>query len=89
MGHEGADPFAPLHGGQDPRALAKAEAAIERADLRLRRLAIPAVDALERLLKADSEAAILGAAKNILDRSGLKATHRIEVDTAITVVRPW
>ena len=35
-------------------------------------------------------ALIVGAAaKDILDRGGLKATHRIEVDTEITVLRPW
>ena len=67
----------------------KAQAAIERADLRLRGLAIPAVDALERLLKADSEAAILGAAKDALDRAGLKVKDQIELDTTITVTRPW
>ena len=48
-----------------------------------------AVDAIERLLQAESEAVILAAAKDILDRGGLKAAHRIEVDTEITVVRPW
>ena len=57
--------------------------------MRLRGLEVDAVEALERLLNADSEAAILGAAKDILDRGGLKATERVEVDTAITVVRPW
>ena len=78
-----------FHGGQAPRALANAPAAIERADLRLRGLTVPAVDALERLLNADSEAAILGAAKDVVDRGGLKAADRIEVDTEITVLRPW
>ena len=78
-----------MHGGKTPQALAKAEAAIERADLQLRGLTVPAVDALKRLLHADSEAAVLGAAKDILDRGGLKAAHRIEVDTEIAVVRPW
>ena len=34
-------------------------------------------------------ALILGAAKDILDRGGLKATHRIEVDAEITIERPW
>ena len=63
-----------FHGGKAPRALANAQAAIERADLQLRGLTVPAVDALKRLLNADSEAAILGAAKDILDRGGLKAT---------------
>jgi hypothetical protein len=28
-------------------------------------------------------------AKDVLDRAGLKATHRIAVDTEITVRRPW
>ena len=77
------------HGGASPQALAKAQAAIERADMKIRGLAIPAVDAIERLLQAESEAVILAAAKDILDRGGLKAAHRIEVDTEITVVRPW
>ena len=77
------------HGGSSPQALAKAQAAIERADMKIRGLAIPAVDAIERLLQAESEAVNLAAAKDILDRGGLKAAHRIEVDTEITVVRPW
>ena len=78
-----------MHGGKAPAALAKAQAAIERADMKIRGLAIPAVDAIERLLQAESEAVILAAAKDILDRGGLMAAHRIEVDTEITVVRPW
>ena len=77
------------HGGKAPQALAKAQVVIERADMKIRGLAIPAVDAIERLLQAESEAVILAAAKDILDRGGLKAAHRIEVDTEITVVRPW
>ena len=78
-----------MHGGKTPAALAKAQAAIERADMKIRGLAIPAVDAIERLLQAESDAVILVAAKDILDRGGLKAAHRIEVDTEITVVRRW
>jgi hypothetical protein len=39
-----------------PQALAKAEAALERANMKIRGLAIPAVDAIERLLQAESEA---------------------------------
>ncbi|PPR74198.1 MAG: hypothetical protein CFH05_01083 [Alphaproteobacteria bacterium MarineAlpha3_Bin4] len=39
------------------RALAKAHAAMEVADMRLRGLTPLAVDVLERLLRADSEAA--------------------------------
>ena len=88
MGHEGSGRLRHAR-GKAPRALAKAQAAMERVEMRLRGLTMPAVDALERLLKADSEAAILGAAKDILDRGGLKAAERVEVETAITVVRPW
>ena len=43
-----------MHGGKAPAALAKAQAAIERADMKIRGLAIPAVDAIERLLQAES-----------------------------------
>ena len=32
---------------------------------------------------------MLGAAKDVLDRGGLKATDRVEVETSITVTRPW
>ena len=39
-----------------PQALAKAEAALERANMKIRGLAIPAVDTIERLLQAESEA---------------------------------
>ena len=56
---------------------------------RLRGLTMPAVDALERLLRANSEAVVLGAAKDVLDRGGLKAAGRVEVAAAITVKRPW
>ena len=78
-----------MHSGKTPQALAKAQAAMELADVRLRGLTIPAVDALERLLRADSEAVVLGAAKDVLDRGGLKATDRVEVAAEITVKRPW
>ena len=77
-----------MHGGKAPQAMVK-EAVMEVADMRLRGLTPLAVDVLERLLRADSEAVVLGAAKDVLDRAGLKATHRIEVDTEITVKRPW
>ena len=78
-----------MHGGKAPRALAKAQAAMELADMRLRGLTTVAVDALERLLMADSDAVVLGAAKDVLDRGGLKAAERVEVAAAITVKRPW
>ena len=78
-----------VHGGKSPQTMAKAQAAMELADMRLRGLTMPAVDALERLLMADSDAVVLGAAKDVLDRGGLKAVDRLEVAAAITVKRPW
>ena len=57
--------------------------------MRLRGLTTVAVDALERLLMADSEAVVLGAARDVLDRGGLKAADRVEVAASITVTRPW
>ena len=48
-----------------------------------------AVEVLEKLLHATSESVVLGAVKDILDRGGLKASHRIHVDSEITVIRPW
>ena len=70
-------------------ALARAQRAVETADLRLRGLTPDAVEVLEKLLHATSESVVLGAVKDILDRGGLKAAHRIQVDSEITVVRPW
>ena len=78
-----------MHGGKAPRAMAKAQAAMELADMRLRGLTTVAVDALERLLRAESEAVVLGAAKDVLDRGGLKAADRVEVAAEIAVKRPW
>ena len=40
--------------------------------MRLRGLTTVAVDALERLLMADTEAVVLGAARDVLDRGGSK-----------------
>ena len=48
------------HGGGSPQAKAKAAAALEVAEARLRGLASPAVATLERLLVADSETVRLG-----------------------------
>ena len=77
------------HGGKAPQALAKAEAALELAEMRLRGLAGPAVATLERLLLADSEAVRLGAARDLADRAIGKAVERVQVAAAITVRRPW
>ena len=57
--------------------------------MRLRGLTTVAVDALERLLMADSDAVVLGAAKDVLDRGDLKAAERVEVAATITVKRSW
>jgi hypothetical protein len=77
------------HGGKAPQALAKAEAALELAEMRLRGLAGPAVATLERLLLADSEAVRLGAANSLVDRAVGRATERIQVAAQIVVRKPW
>ena len=78
------------HGGASPQALAKASAAVELAELRLRNLAPRAVAELEALVtSADSEQVRLQAANSLVDRSVGKATEKIQVAAAITVVRPW
>jgi hypothetical protein len=78
------------HGGGSPQAMAKAEAALELAEMRLRGLAPVAVATLEDLVtNATSEAVRLGAANSLVDRSVGRATERIQVAAAITVKRPW
>ena len=78
-----------FHGGKTPEALDKAKIMMELAELRVRGLSEEAINTLERLLRADSESVMLGAAKDLLDRGGLKAKDQIELDTTITVTRPW
>ena len=78
------------HGGGSPQARARAEAAVELAELRIRGLAPRAVDTLEELVtSADSEQVRLQAANSLVDRSVGKARERIQVAAAITVKRPW
>jgi hypothetical protein len=78
------------HGGSSPQALAKAQAAVELAELRLRNLAPRAVAELESLVTgAESEQVRLQAANSLVDRSVGKPTEKIQVAAAITVVRPW
>ena len=78
------------HGGKAPQALAKAAAAAELAELKLRGLAPRAVATLEDLvINATSEQVRLGAANSLVDRSVGRATERIQVAAAITVKRPW
>ena len=70
--------------------MAKAQAAVELAELRLRGLAGSAVSTLEDLVaNADSESVRLQAARDLVDRSVGKATERIQVAAAIVVKRPW
>ena len=79
-----------FHGGKTPIALEKAKEAIERSDLELRGLSTKAVAVLRALLdEGNSESVMLGAAKDVLDRGGLKAKDRLEVEASITVTRPW
>lgn len=77
------------HGGKSPQAMAKAQMAMDKADLELRRLTPTAVKTLVKLLDAESESVVLGAARDVLDRGGLKAPDRVEVAASITVTRPW
>ena len=77
------------HGGGSPQAKAKAAAMVELAELKLRNLAPRAVDVLERLLTAESEAVALGAARDLTDRAGGKATEKIQVAAQVVVHRPW
>ena len=78
------------HGGGAPQARAKAEAAMQEAEARLRGLAGPAVATLEHLVaNAESEAVRLGAARDLADRALGKAVERVNVAAATTVQRPW
>ena len=78
------------HGGGSPQALAKAAAAVELAQLRLRNLAPRAVAELESLVTgADSEQVRLQAANSLVDRSVWRATERVQVQAQIVVKRPW
>ena len=73
-----------------PQDAVEAVAALELAEMRLRGLAPRAVEVLERLLTAESESVALGAANSLADRSLGRATERIQVAAAVTVVkRPW
>ena len=86
----GVRPVCRNHGVSSPQALAKAAAAVELAELRLRNLAPRAVAGLEALVTgADSEQVRLQAANSLVDRSVGRAAERIQVAAAITVRRPW
>ena len=79
-----------MHGGKAPQALAKAQAAVELAEMRIRGLAPRAVAELEALVTgADSEQVRLQAANSLVDRSVGRATERIQVAAAVVVRKPW
>ena len=66
--------------------MAKAEAALALAEVKLRGLAPIAVAELEALVtNATSEAVRLAAARDLVDRSVGKATERIHVAASIVV----
>jgi hypothetical protein len=77
-----------MHGGRSPQELAKAQAALEIAEARIKGLAPRAVDVLEYLLTAESASVALGAARDLTDRPVGKARERVEVAAAITVKHP-
>ena len=75
------------HGGSSPQALAKAAAAVELAELRLRNLAPRAVAELEALVtSADSEQVRLQAANSLVDRSVGKPKERVDVAAGVEPV---
>ena len=72
------------HGGGSPQARARAEAAVELAELRIRGLAPRAVDTLEELVtSADSEQVRLQAANSLVDRSVWKPKERVDVAAGV------
>ncbi len=78
------------HGGKAPAALAKAEEAVQLAELKLRGLAPIAVQELENLVThAESEPVRLAAARDLADRSIGKAVEKIQVAAQVAVVKPW
>ena len=79
-----------MHGAKAPQALAKAEAALELDEMRLRGFAGPAVATLEELVTvASSEAVRLAAARDLVDRSVGKAVEKVQVAAQIVVHKPW
>ena len=79
-----------MHGGKSQQALAKAEEAVQLAELKLRGLAPIAVQELENLVThAESEPVRLAAARDLADRSIGKAVEKIQVAAQVAVVKPW
>ena len=69
-----------MHGGGAPQVIAKAK-------IRLAALVDPALDRLEKIIKTSKhDASGVSAAKDILDRAGLKPKDRLEVSDNLDLV---
>ncbi len=70
-----------MHGGGAPQVIAKAK-------IRLAALVDPALDRLEKIIKTSKhDASGVSAAKDILDRAGLKPKDSLEVSGGLDLVQ--
>ena len=68
------------HGGMAPQVLRSARARREA-------LIEPSIDAIEQLVEsADSEQVRLAAARDVLDRTGYRATEQVQVEVAVKLL---
>ena len=67
-----------MHGGAAPQVQ-------QAARVRLAALVEPAIAQLERLLNSEHAAVSLGAAKDVLDRSGFKGPEKVEHSGGIEI----
>lgn len=67
-----------MHGGSAPQIRAAAQA-------RLLAMVDPALGKLAKLIQSKADPVALGAVKDILDRAGLKAIERVEIDANVVV----
>ena len=71
-----------LHGGSAPQVLAAAK-------LRLAGLVDPSIDALTRIIKTSKHhPSVVSAAKDLLDRAGLKPADKLQLEAGIHVADP-
>ena len=64
-----------MHGGKAPQVIAKAQ-------IRLAALVDPAIDRLEKVIKESKhDSSAVSAAKDILDRAGLKPTDKVQLSS--------
>lgn len=68
------------HGGRAPQVKRKAEERLEAARQEMLELIEPALTRLRTLLSAESEAVQLAAVRDLLDRVGLGAKQKAEVE---------